>query len=81
MSHSTPSEKDYQKVKALRIQYKTYIFREKNKIATSLHNFHLDAIKHRGQTETSAKILKTAMKADKVYPKTCSFLTHEGKDF
>jgi len=33
-----------------------------------MHNFHLDAIKHRGQTETSAKTLKIAMKADKVYP-------------
>jgi len=28
MSHSTRSEKDFQKVKALRIQYKTYIIRE-----------------------------------------------------
>ena len=39
-----------------------------NEISPSLHNFHLDAIKHQGQTETSAKILKSAMKADKVYP-------------
>jgi len=37
-------------------------------MSPSLHNFHLNAIKHRGQTETSAKILKTALKADKVYP-------------
>jgi len=44
-------------------------FSEKNE-QNFLHctNFHLDAIKHRGQTETSAKILKTVLKNDDVYP-------------
>jgi len=37
MSHSTPSEKDYQKVKALRIQYKTYICSE------NIYNFAFTA--------------------------------------
>ena len=55
------------KVKDRKQEHKTYI-KKNNKISYSLHNFHLDAIKHRGQTETSAKILKTALKTDKVCP-------------
>jgi len=63
------------------LEYKTNIFRENKQISPSLHNFDLDEIKHRGQTETSARILKTVLKNDEVYPEICRIQHYQGKIF
>jgi len=58
----------FQKQKVWRWSTRLTFSEKTNNISPPSHNFRLHATKHRGQTELSAKILKTGLKTDEVYP-------------
>jgi len=80
MSHSTRSRKDFLKVKAFRLQYKTYIFRENKQNFVFTAQFP----SRRDQTSRSnrniGKNLQDCLEKRRGIPVNMSHSTRSGKD-